>query len=404
MTGTTSKLWITLLAAALLSCGGEEPSGGGGGDAGGGGSVGGCPKVSLGAEPTATAVNEYKVAVSVLGETYQLNGRLIQPSSCTKSAPCPLVVVVPDREVDAMITYTEPARYLADRAQVNVALFNLPGTGVGGFKAKGDNDYGGTHHLTAVKEVMRLLRERDEVDQAATGYISLGYGLVPTAAALKTFGANSLKSTAFLIDVEGPVDRCAASQAPEQINKGIGPDNGPGTSDTACHIDDDITLAEAFPGATDDKPGSVVCATGAWPITKTGEDCTSGWWVGREPATALRSIRTRYQRLQFSVDHRQPTRWSSRVAISAAFASKGCPYVGLNDMPPCQSPLSDEICDGLGKGQSCWLGAGLGDGLAPGDFGGEGWCEVTTEALFALVLPKYVKRMLDLEQFPNCKG
>jgi len=72
-------------------------------------------------------------------------------------------------------------------------------------------------------------------------------------------------------------------------------------------------------------------------------------------------------------------------------------------MPPCQSALSDAQCEALGTGQSCWLGTGLGDGLAPGTYGGSQWCEVSIDALFANVLPKYVKRMLDLEAFPNCK-
>ncbi len=391
-----------LLLAGLVTwgCGSDEPPSSGV-DAGGG--TKGCPKVDLGPQPTGVETVDFKVAVTVLGATETLQGRLAKPDSCTEAAPCPLVVVVQDRETDAVIDYGTPAKWLADRAGAVVATFNLPGMGVGGFKAPGKRDYGGVHDMTTVKEVMRLLRERKYVDATKTGYLTVGYGLVPTAAALKTFGPNTLKDVLFLIDVEGPVDRCAASQAPEDVQKGIGPGDGPGASDTACNLSADGPKATVYPAATDTAPGAVVCAEAAWPITKTGEDCTSDWWNTREPARDLRSVGVRYQRLQFEVDHRQPSRWSSRVAISSAAASKSCPYFGLNDMPPCQSPLSDSQCAGLSGGKSCWLQGNWGHGLGPAPYAGDGTCEASLETVFATVLPGYVKRMLDTSAYPNCK-
>ncbi|MCO4761591.1 MAG: hypothetical protein KC502_08815 [Myxococcales bacterium] len=362
-----------------------------------------CPKVIIGNPEQPVSTGDLNIAVSVLGKKYDVKGSVVQPTSCTAQSPCPLVVIVPDRDANPWPEFNQPAKLLAGNAGVVVAIFNLPGRGNGGLASEGTDDYGGTHHTTAVKEIMRVVRSRKFVDDSKTGFVSIGYGLVPTASAFKIFGPNTLKDTLFLIDVEGPTDRCAASQAPQKVTKGIGPDHGPGVTDSACHFDKDGTSAEVYPGASGDVPASIACATGAWPITKTGEDCTSDWWAGREPATTLKSFPARYQRLQFVHDARLPTHWSSRVAIGAVSQSKSSSYFGLNDMQPCQTPLSDETCNGLTGGQQCWLSGAWGTGRAPGSFGGPQWCEVTTTELFALILPKYVGRMLDTKTYPNCK-
>ena len=362
-----------------------------------------CSKVTISEPAEATASSDLLVPVSVLGDGFDVRGAVIRPASCTAAAPGPLVVIVPDRDASPWPNYAGPAALLAGNAKVVVAIFNLPGTGPGGLASKGTQDYGGTYHVTAVKEVMRVVLTRNYVDATKAGYISLGFGLVPVAAALKLFGPNSLKEVLFLIDVEGPVDRCSASASPEDTDKGIGPDHGPGASDTACHIDKDTSMAEVFPAGRGEVPTSVTCAPAAWPITKTGKDCTDDWWSLREPATALKALPVRYQRLQFRHDHRQATPWSSRVAMSAVAQSKACPYFGLNDMAPCQTPLSNATCAGLTGGQQCWLEGTWGNGMAPAPYAAATLCEVTPEALFALVLPKYVARMVDTVAFKNCK-
>lgn len=390
-----------LLVCFMAACGSEPaatPSADGQTSAGPG-----CPKVTIGEPAEATASSDLTVSVTVLGDTFDVRGAVVRAASCTANTPCPLVVVVVDRDTNAWPDYAVPAAQLAGNAKIVVAIFNLPGTGPGGLASKGEQDFGGTYHVTAVKEVMRVVSAKKIVDNTKIGYVTLGFGLVPTASALKLFGGNSLKEVSFLIDVEGPVDRCSASESPEDTAKGIGPDHGPGASDTACHLTSERTMAQVYPPGNGDVPTSVSCALAAWPITKTGKDCTDDWWSSREPATALKALPVRYQRLQFQHDHRAPTHWSSRVALSAVAQSKKCPYFGLNDMAPCQTPLSDASCAALTGGQQCWLDGAYGNGLAPAPYAAGAWCEVTPKELFALVLPKYVVRMLDTTTFKNCK-
>lgn len=401
--GTTlgHRAAILIASLTLLACGSEPaPKASDGGAGGQSGAA--CAQVKVGQPAEATSAEDLTVLVKVLGGSFNVRGSVVKPASCTAQAPCPLVVVVGDRDTTPWPTFADPAALLAGNAKVVVAIFNLPGTGPGGLASQGEQDFGGPQQLTAVKDVMRVVSKRAYVNPDKTGFVALGYGLVPVTSAFKLFASSALKDVLFLIDVEGIVDRCAASQAPEQVNKSIGPDHGPGVSATACHIGSDTTLAQVYPSGDETRPSSILCAPGAWPITKTGKDCTDDWWSSREPATALQKLPVRYQRLQFAVDHRQPTTYSSRIALAAVAQSKACPYFGLNDMPPCQSPLSAETCASLPTGQQCWLAGAWGNGMAPAPYGGDAWCEITPDELFGLILPKYVQRMVDTVGFKNC--
>ncbi len=169
---------------------------------------------------------------------FTVTTRLLRPVTCQAATPCPLVVVVGDREAEPVPDWESAGESLAQATGAVVLLFNLPGTGAGGMKSGGNNDYGGDQHVSAVKEVIRLTcsKSRPYIDRERCGYLTVGFGLVPTARALQIHGQGSLKSIQFLLDVEGPTDRCAITQAPAEVSKGIGPDDGPGISETACNF------------------------------------------------------------------------------------------------------------------------------------------------------------------------
>jgi len=343
----------------------------------------------------------------------QLSGVVLHPIACTADKPCPLVVVIGDYDSDAYPNYEGPARKMAAVLPANVVIFNLPGSGPGSKKSEGEDDAGGPWHEMAAKEVMHLISSRSYVDKTRCGYLTIGTGLVPVASALKKFGGASLKHVQFLIDVEGPTDRCAMSQAPLDAAKGIGPGDGPGATDSACYFTKTPHSA-MYPAASGSRPASIVCATGAWPNTKpkSTADCAAknapcgcdvnSWWSPREPRHALANLTARYQRLQFRHDHRLPSYWPTRHAIAAVAGSKS-KFFALNNLEPCQSLPSDEDCATLPVGAGCWLESAAGNGLAPAPYAAGELQPISNDALFATILPGYVKRMIDDKAFPNCR-
>lgn len=346
---------------------------------------------------------ELQTTINVLVNNEQvqasLKGVVLHPFACTAQSKCPLVVVVGDYDGNAYDTYVPGATKLAGALSVNVVVFNLPGAGPGSKKSSGEDDIGGLWHETAVKEVMRFIVERPYVDKKHAGYLTIGTGLIPVARALKVYGTSALPFVSFLIDVEGPIDRCAVSQAPEDDAKSVGPSDGAGASDSACHFTSKAPHSAVYPAAQDGKPASIVCAEGAWPISKTGIACSdSSWWSAREPIAVLGDLFTRYQRLQFTYDHRLPSYWSSRMAVQKVAGSKSR-FFALNDMPPCQAPLTDDEC----VGQPCWLEGPYGNGLSPAPFAAGKLKPVSIDDLFTQVLPTYVQRMIDDTTYPNCK-
>lgn len=406
-------------AVALLGCGEEAGNGATGGndttiaqdtgtgpqDSGGGGSDTGTTEQDTSGPAPGGTVEPLPLSVTIKvpnfenpNDPYQskLSGVVLKPSTCNDIQPCPLIVVVGDHDVDPYPSYQAGATAMAKALPAVVVVFNLPGQGTGSFKSTGTDDIGGIWHQTAVKEVMHLKGAASYVDKTKKGFITVGSGLMPVAYTLKAFESSSLKDVAFLIDVEGPTDRCAISQAPQDDAKGIGPSDGPGMSDSACHFSGKAPHSAVYPAGKDGKPASIVCAEGAWPITKTGVTCQENqWWVQREPLTFLKDIPTRYQRVQFLHDHRLPSYWSSRLAYQAAAGSAKCKYFALNNIPPCTTLPTDEEC-----GEACWLQGPFGNGLPPAPYAGGKLQPISHEALFTQVLPGYVNRMLTE---PNCK-
>ncbi len=405
--------FIAACVPAIAACGSAMPSTAGTGAAdtttgsGGNDTATGSPtdvKATTGSDTAVTpggAVtdDELKVSISVLGDQALLKGKLIKPVACTATAPCPFLVVVGDYDSNAYPEFVPGAKQMASALKIVIAVFNLPGMGTGSNKSEGTDDVGGVWHQTAVKEVMHLKSAANYIDKNHMGYLSIGTGLMPVAKALKTYATTgTLSKVSFVIDVEGPVDRCSASQGAADPAAGIGPSDGPGASDSACHYSKDGNHAAMYPPASGGKPASIVCSAGAWPITKTGMGCNeNSWWVEREPYTYLKDAFYRYQRLQFEHDHRLPSYWASRLAIQALVASKS-KYFRLNDMEPCGSAWSDADC----VGQPCWLQGAYGTGLPPAPFADGKLVKVTTESLFTQVLPGYVARMIDTGGNKDC--
>lgn len=349
------------------------------------------------------------IKVNEAGQQYESAVRAlkVQPLDCSAAKPCPLVFVIGDYDAPAFPTLSEPAKKLAAISHVSVILVNLPGTGTGGQHSSGTNDYGALWHITTIKELYKLQSIAAGVDKTKVGFLTIGTGIVPVAGAFYAFPSD-LASVNFVIDVEGPTDRCAMSQAPEDDKKNIGPGDGAGATDSACHFAVAPHSAQ-YPPAQGAKPASIVCAPGAWPITETGKGCDENqWWVDREPYGKLQKLTARYQRIQFKYDHRLPSHWASRMAMKAVAASPSNFFM-LNDMPgangkPGCGTINEDDCTALeANGQSCWLSGPYGNGLPPAPYAGADFQPISWDALFAEVLPDYVARVLNTTDFPKCK-
>jgi hypothetical protein len=358
----------------------------------------------------------FSTPIKVPGEdgqmiTAKIKGTFLQPANCQVGSTCPLAIVVSDLrsgladDPQAYPNYVEPASKMAGCLGINVVVFNLPGLGQGSYKSEGPaNDVGGIYAEAAVKEMVLIQSSRESVDKKQVGFITIGAGLIPVTRAITVYSTGALKLTTFLLDVEGPLDRCSISEASENSQLSIGPSDGPGVSPTACNFNAAPQSAQ-YPPAQNGKSASIVCAEGAWPITLTGQKCSdNSWWTVREPSTYLKKVFQRYQRLQFKYDHRLPSHWASRIAIEKV-ASSEAKYFALNSMPECQAPVDDETCAALeAQGQHCWLEGDYGNGMAPAPYAGADFDEVTPEELVTMVLPGYLTRLLDPAKFPNCKG
>ncbi len=364
--------------------------------------VSGCPLPGSSAQEGAKVQSE-DLHFNVGGA--KIKASIAVPTTCQNASPCPLVVVVGDRDTSPVPQWIPHSEALAESSGTAVLVFNLPGTGIGGHASTGSNDYGGEAHLAAVKEVMRLTAEKPYIDKKRSGFLTVGWGLLPVAAAMSKFTLSSLNFVHFLIDVEGPSDRCAATQAPADPARSIGPDDGPGATESACNFGAIGSHSAAYPPASGDKPASILCAPGAWPITETGKDCTDNtWWIPREPARALAAtaVQVRYQRVQL-LHSRAPSHHAARVMIKQLAASKSR-FFALNDMPPCQPSLDDATCDALlAQCQRCWLEGTFGNGMSPAPYASGALAEVTIGELFADVLPRFVRRMVNPAESPNCR-
>ncbi|GMV38561.1 MAG: hypothetical protein AMXMBFR64_02770 [Myxococcales bacterium] len=411
---TRPRPWLlTVLVAALstAACDDGETAGGGGfggdvaiqpSDTGGGG----------GMDAPGTDVSGGGYVVNAQAMQIQSGGRTIHirryvPQGCDATTPCPGVVLVPDGILGGDEFFGDDApELLAGAAQVIVARYNPPARGTGTTKSDGVEDYNGKAGQDALKDVLLALdKSQDTTDKI--GVVSFGFGLSAASASLASYQPTNLKFVDWLIDVEGPVNRCYITQAASDADAGITGD-GVGVTDSKCDFDKfGLTRDEAFPTSLPQgAPKSLICSKGAFPINLTGKDCTEDlWWADREPKKFLSKLQGAYLRLQMKYDHVQPSRAGALVGVYYAIQSSALAWKQLNDVEA-NKPVhtwGDATCVQAG----CYLSSDLGNALAFGTCQGTscdgddnpfkavmpGYKAMTLAVFAEKVLPKYVARL-----------
>lgn len=294
------------------------------------------------------------------------------PEGCSNESPCPLLVLVADKDASGDAFFGEETpRWIAAKSGAIVATYNSPGRGEGARKSTGEEDFNGTVGQDALSDVLNYMikspRTNDQV-----GIISFGYGLVAASGALSRFKSNKLKEVDFLLDVEGPVNRCWATAVPGNAEEGIEAD-GPGVNEGRCDFDLG-PRQEAFPFTLpNNAPAPIICNENAFPLKQSGVTCEDDqWWYEREAKIFLDDIAGNYMRIQMLNDHRQASRWSSLQAIKYVVKSDVDNHV-LNNQSPNQPlfTVGDTNC----VEQGCYLdftAEGLGNSLAfPACFDGQ---------------------------------
>ncbi|NUN15713.1 MAG: hypothetical protein HUU55_18970 [Myxococcales bacterium] len=345
------------------------------------------------------------------GKGGTIYGRKYVPEGCDSANPCPAVVLVPDELMAGDEFFGDDVpKLLASEAKLIVVRFNPPGRGIGSEKSDGIEDYNGITTQDALSDVINSLDKNSDTSDRI-GVISFGYGLSMAAGALGRFQANKLEEVDFLIDVEGPVNRCFVTSAPFDPDAGVDGD-GPGVSNSRCGFE--IGPREvAFPVEIDPAPPVLICHEKAFPIGLTQKNCTDdAWWIDREPWNQIKKMKGAYLRLQMKYDHWQASRWHALEAIYLAIQSGGkIKYHQLNDVVS-NKPLhvtGDAAC--LESG--CFLDfEGLGNAIEfrrcsgtvctpysnPYNASMPDYKPMSLEHFAAKILPNYVKRMVTLDQ------
>ncbi len=335
------------------------------------------------------------------------------PEGCSDDSPCPLVVLVPGELASGDVFFEDemPAN-LAAKLESVVVTYNPPGRGSGPRKSQGEEDYNGPEGQDALSDVLNYMIKNLKTNDRV-GVVSFGFGLSAASGALGRFGPTKLAEVDFLIDVEGPVNRCFITASPLEVDGDIDGD-GPGVNDERCDFEIG-PRAEAFPfDLPNGAPPSVICHEAAFPISLTGMNCTEDtWWGFREPSNYLSKMSANYLRLQMTYDHAQASRWSALEAIRYAIMSDDVEYHQLNDVQPGLPLHSSEYGDASCLTQGCYLDfAGLGNNLSwrecdevecdtvktPFAAAHEGLKSMSLELFFEHVLHQYVDRMVTLDE------
>jgi hypothetical protein len=288
-------------------------------------------------EPDPT--NDFGVEFTIKGTETISGGRTIYftryiPDGCDSATPCPVVVLVPNGLMGGDEFFGDDLpRWLAAKSGIIVVTYNPPGRGKTNRVSDGVEDYNGNDGQDALSDVLNYMIKNIETNDRV-GVISFGFGLSAAAGALARFQPNKLSEVDFLIDVEGPINRCFITSHPANIDAGFDGD-GDGVNDIRCDFDIG-PREEAFPfDFPNDVPPSVVCNVNAFPIAQTGADCTDDvWWASREPKLYLKKLQGNYLRLQMRYDHAQPSRWSALEAIKYVILSNDVDQHQLNDVLP----------------------------------------------------------------------
>jgi hypothetical protein len=335
---------------------------------------------------------------SVGGKIYAESYR---PADCTSASPCQAVVLVPDG-LDGSEQFDCCAEAMAEKMHAIVITFNPPGRGIPGEESDGDEDFGGSLAQDALKDVANTFEKRSEIDGSHFGFVSFGFGLSTAAGALARFQSTSLSFVTWLIDVEGPTNRCFASQSPFYVHPDIEGyfvnEDGPGVSTTRCDFDLYLRTL-VFPSGTsaDGKgtngtPNSYVCNENGFVLREAGKKCNDDqWWAGREAKNQLNKLTVHYLRLQFLHDHIQPTRYNAREALHWISQADNASYqlnnVTLNNN---LKGYSDE--DLVDAGAYLTFDAGNGYGTEIYDDNGD-FDQLSEGQFYVGIIPQYVSRM-----------
>jgi hypothetical protein len=325
--------------------------------------------------------------------------RAYRTVKCTDKYFCPLLVVVPDLNPKGILFTDEDLSNLAREAGAVVVTYNPPGTGEGERISGGTVDFGGQADQDALKDVITFAHKQDYVLRSVVGVVTLGDSLVVGAGAAARFKETNLPFLDYLIDVEGPTNRCFATLSPYTGGQRPVKSDGAGISTARCDFNLYDRLTKFPEGSstdgkgTDGTPDCFLCNSNAWPLFEAAQTCDDdGWWTDREAKGFLERLPIHYLRIQFLNDHRQPTRLAAREAfrwLAAGGKSLSYQLNNLQANKPITSLTEEQL---LTAGVYLDL-PGLGNGLGEGTFAQTGFSQVSPAEFFRYVLPKYVTRM-----------
>lgn len=342
----------------------------------------------------------------VEGQTGKLYTVAYVPESCSKSKPCQGVILVPDELNAGVDQFSCCAGELAGIIGRVVITWNPPGRGEVSERSEGNEDYGGTASQDALKDVLKWYKKKKWIAPEGFGVVSVGFGLAMAAGAITRFHATNLNFVAWLIDIEGPTNRCFITQSPYYVD----PDgeyyinmDGPDVSASRCDFDLAGRL-EVFPKGTGDMKGtdgiptSYICNQNAFVLRQTGKTCGDDqWWQPREAKTWLKDLPVHYLRLQFLYDHVQPTRWNARHALHWVSLSKA-PSYQINNVSPGNNlkGFSENELQEKGVYLNLKAGNGFGTDVFVPDIVAKPSYKfrlITPKELYLGVLPSFIKRM-----------
>lgn len=340
-------------------------------------------------------------------EWIEASGRSIwvqswRPAKCWDGNPCRAVVLVPNKDHGGIEEFECCGKELAAKLGNTVVItYNPPGRGSSGQKTSGEEDYGGHDGQDTLKDVINMMRKRQHIKEDEFGIVALGNGIADASGAVARFQATFLDFVTYLIDIEGPTNRCFITQSPYYVDDDgwyINSD-GPGVSYTRCDFDF-YDRSTKFPAGTssdgkgaDGTPNAYLCHQNAFVVGATAKTCDQDvWWNKREAKTYLKDLKIHYLRLQFLHDHEQPTRYATREALRWITQADTASYQ-INNVS------QNNNLQGYSEADLAEMGAylqfpGIGNGWGTDVYDDDGDFEkLSKQELLLVVLPQYIQRM-----------
>jgi len=323
------------------------------------------------------------------------------PGDCSKESPCPALVLVPDGLGPGVEQFECCMKGLSEKLHTVVISYNPPGRGTAGEVSGGEEDFGGPVGQDTLKDIANTFRKKSSIDEGNFGVVSLGFGLATAAGAVARFQATSLDFIGYLIDIEGPTNRCFISQSPYMVNEAEGyyiNEDGKGVTTTRCDFDLNFRKVK-FPAGTstdgkgtDGTPHSYICNPNAFVLRESGKTCDDDkWWQEREARTFMPKLVVHYLRIQFLHDHKQPTRYNAREAMHWITQAEAASYQ-INSVSKNQNLKGYSEDDIVGMGVYLDPKAGNGFGTDVFDVAGD-FKPLSMKDLFLSILPPYISRM-----------